>query len=104
MAVKRGRFGAFLGCSNYPNCKNIKKIENKTGLACPKCHKGEIIERKSKKGRVFYGCNRYPDCDFALWNKPTGELCPKCQSPLVFAAKGKLKCSSKECDFEKEGE
>ena len=104
MAVKRGRFGAFLGCSNYPNCKNIKKIENKTGLACPKCQKGEIVEKKSKKGRFFYGCNRYPDCDFALWNKPTGELCPKCKSPLVFAAKGKIRCSNKECGFEKEGE
>jgi DNA topoisomerase I len=101
MAVKRGKFGAFLGCSNYPNCKNIKKIENKTGIICPKCKKGEIVERKSKKGRLFYGCNSYPDCDFALWNKPTGETCPKCQSLLTFAAKGKARCSNKECGFEK---
>jgi DNA topoisomerase I len=101
MAVKRGRFGAFLGCSNYPNCKNIKKIENKTGIACPKCGKGEIVERKSKKGRLFYGCTNYPNCDFALWNKPTGETCPKCKSLLTFAAKGTAKCSSKECDYVK---
>ncbi len=101
MVVKRGRFGAFLGCSNYPECKNIKRIEKKTGLICPKCGKGEIVERKSKRGRLFYGCNTYPECDFALWNKPTGERCPKCQSLLVFAAKGKEKCSNKECDFEK---
>ncbi|MFZ5982183.1 MAG: type I DNA topoisomerase [Patescibacteria group bacterium] len=101
MVVKRGRFGAFLGCSKYPECKNIRKIEKKTGLTCPKCGKGEIVERKSKRGRLFYGCNAYPNCDFALWNKPTGENCPKCQAPMTFAAKGKEKCSSKECGFEK---
>lgn len=99
MIVKRGKFGAFLGCSNYPNCRNIKKIENKTGIICPRCDKGEIVERKSKKGRLFYGCNSYPNCDFALWNKPTGEICPKCKSPLTFATKGKTKCSNKECDY-----
>lgn len=102
MLVKRGKFGAFLGCSKYPECKNIKKIENKMGLACPKCQKGEIVERKSKRGRFFYGCNSYPDCNFALWNKPNGEKCPTCQSLLVFAAKNKIRCSDKECKFEKE--
>lgn len=101
MAVKRGKFGAFLGCSNYPECKNIKRIENKTGIMCPKCLKGDIVERKTKKGRIFYGCNQYPNCDFSLWNKPTGEKCPKCDSLLVFAAKGKARCSSKECKYEK---
>jgi DNA topoisomerase-1 len=101
MVVKRGRFGTFLGCSNYPECKGIKRIENKTGITCPKCQLGEIVERKSKKGRAFFGCNTYPKCDFALWNKPTGEKCPKCQNLLVFAAKGKTKCSDKECKFEK---
>jgi len=101
MLVKRGRFGTFLGCSNYPECKGIKRIENKTGITCPKCQLGEIVERKSKKGRAFYGCNTYPKCDFALWNKPTGKKCPQCQNLLVFAAKGKTKCSDKECGFEK---
>lgn len=99
MVVKRGRFGAFLGCSNYPNCKNIKSIEKKTGIKCPKCQIGEITEKKSKRGRLFYGCNQYPKCDFALWNKPTGETCPNCGNLLVFAAKGKAKCSKKGCDF-----
>ncbi|MFA7319077.1 MAG: type I DNA topoisomerase [Parcubacteria group bacterium] len=102
MVVKRGRFGAFLGCSNYPECKGIKKIENKTGIKCPRCDAGDIVERKSKRGRIFFGCNSYPKCDFALWNKPTGEKCPLCQSLLVFAAKNKVRCSSKECKFEKE--
>ncbi len=101
MVVKRGKFGTFLGCSNYPECKGIKKIEKKTGVKCPKCDNGEIVERKSKRGRFFYGCNTYPKCDFALWNKPTGEACPKCKSLLAFAAKGKIKCSNKECEFEK---
>jgi DNA topoisomerase-1 len=101
MVVKRGKFGTFLGCSNYPECKGIKKIENKTGIKCPKCNIGDIVERKSKRGRPFYGCNTYPKCDFALWNKPNGEICPDCKSLLVFAAKGKIKCSKKECKFEK---
>lgn len=102
MMVKRGRFGAFLGCSGYPDCKNIKPIEKKTGVKCPKCGKGEIIERKSKKGRMFFGCNKYPECDFVMWNKPTGETCPKCGSFLAFAAKGKIACSNKECKYTKE--
>lgn len=97
MVVKRGRFGAFLGCSGYPECKNIKPIEQKTGVKCPKCGKGDVIARKSKKGKMFYGCNRYPDCDFVMWNKPTGEMCPDCGQPLAFAAKGKIACSNKEC-------
>ena len=101
MVLKRGRFGAFLGCSKYPECKNIMKIENKTGVKCPKCGKGDIVERKSKRGKMFYGCNQYPKCDFALWSKPTGQTCPKCGQLLVFAAKGKEKCSNKECDYEK---
>ncbi|HBP01194.1 MAG: topoisomerase protein [Candidatus Moranbacteria bacterium GW2011_GWE1_49_15] len=100
MVVKRGRFGPFLGCSGYPECKNIKGIEKKTGVKCPKCKDGEIVEKKSKRGRIFYGCNKYPACDFAMWNKPTGEMCPRCGQPLAFAAKGMVKCSSKECGFE----
>lgn len=102
MVVKRGRFGAFLGCSKYPECKNIMKIEQKTGLKCPKCGVGDVVGRKSKRGKMFYGCNKYPDCDFVMWNKPTGENCPNCGQPLAFAAKGKIKCSNKECGFEKE--
>lgn len=101
MEVKRGRFGMFIGCTGYPECKNIKKVENKTGITCPKCGK-DIVERKSKKGRVFFGCNGYPKCDFAVWNKPTGEKCPKCKSLLVLGAKDTIQCSNKECDFKKD--
>lgn len=101
MTVKRGRFGSFLGCSNYPECKGIKKIENKTGVKCPNCGKGEIVEKKSKRGKMFFGCNNYPECKTAFWSKPTGEKCSQCDSLLVHAAKGKVKCSNKECKFEK---
>ena len=104
MVVKRGRFGAFLGCSKYPECKNIMNIEQKTGVKCPKCQVGDVIARKSKKGKMFYGCNKYPACDFVMWNKPTGEACPKCSQPLAFAAKGKITCSNKECKFTKDAE
>jgi len=99
-----GRFGKYLRCGDYPTCKGRMSIEKKTGVTCPKCGTGDIIERRSKRGRTFFGCNRYPDCDFALWNRPTGEKCPKCGSLTVLAAKGKIKCSSKECDWSKDQE
>lgn len=103
MILRHGRFGPFLGCSAYPKCKNIKGIDIKLGLKCPKCKEGDIVQRRSKKrGKPFYGCNRYPDCDFAMWEKPNGEFCPTCQQPLVFAPKGVIKCSSKECDYKKD--
>ncbi|HLD61334.1 MAG TPA: type I DNA topoisomerase [Patescibacteria group bacterium] len=102
MQIKRGRYGPFLGCSKYPECKNIKSIEIKVNLKCPKCKEGDIIQRRSKRGKIFYGCNRYPNCDFALWDRPTGEFCPESKDPLVFGAKGMVKCSNKECGFKKE--
>ncbi|MFH1145446.1 MAG: type I DNA topoisomerase [bacterium] len=98
MVVKRGRFGIFLGCSGYPECKNIKKVEKGTGVKCPKCEKGELVQRRSKKGgRLFYSCNRYPDCEFALWSKPTGEKCSLCQSLMVYGKNDTTVCSNKEC-------
>ncbi|HLD19771.1 MAG TPA: type I DNA topoisomerase [Patescibacteria group bacterium] len=97
MQLKHGRFGPFYGCSNYPSCKNIKNIEISTGVACPKCDKGDIIERKSKRGKPFYSCNQYPTCKNAYWSKPTGEPCPSCTSLLVFGAKNTIQCSNKEC-------
>ena len=100
MTIKRGRFGPFLGCTKYPDCKGIKRIEKKTGVTCPECGTGAIVEKRSKRGRTFYACNRYPECEFALWQKPTGEKCPTCKSLLVFAAKGVVKCSSKTCSYE----
>ena len=101
MLRRMGRFGPFLGCSGYPKCKSIKGIEIKVNLKCQKCGTGDIVEKRSKRGRIFYGCNRYPECDFALWNKPTGEFCPDCKSPLTFGKKGMVICSSKECTYTK---
>lgn len=102
LVIKLGKFGRFYACSNFPKCKYTEPLEdNKLGIKCPKCHKGEIVEKRTKKGKIFYGCNRWPKCDFALWDKPTGEKCPKCGSLLVKTKKGQIKCSNKECDYQK---
>jgi len=99
MVVKIGKFGPFLACSGFPKCKNIKNIngENKkTGIKCPKCGQGEIVEKRSRRG-IFYACDQYPDCKNAYWGKPTGEKCEKCSSLLVQDKKGEIKCSNKDC-------
>lgn len=104
MVIKYGRFGKFIACKNYPECKTTKPLVNKVGVKCPKCGKGDIILRKSKKGKAFYGCSNYPECDFISWNKPTGELCSECNSYLVEkVTKSEIKviCSNKECKKEK---
>lgn len=77
MVIKMGRYGKFYACSRFPDCRNTKAIVKKIGVTCPKCHIGEVIERKSKKNRIFYGCSRFPDCDFVSWDKPIGRNCPK---------------------------
>ncbi|MGT2800569.1 type I DNA topoisomerase [Streptococcus marmotae] len=83
MVIKLGRFGKFYACSNFPDCRNTKQITKEIGVTCPVCHKGQVIERKSKRNRVFYGCDRYPECEFTSWDKPIGRDCPKCQHYLV---------------------
>lgn len=77
MVVKMGRYGKFYACSRFPECRNTKAIIKDTGITCPKCGQGTVVERKSKKNSVFYGCSRYPDCDFVSWDKPIGRNCPK---------------------------
>ncbi|QLL77971.1 type I DNA topoisomerase [Ligilactobacillus saerimneri] len=84
MVIKLGRFGKFYACSRFPDCRNTKPIIKKIGITCPKCHKGDVVERKSKKNRTFYGCSRYPDCDFVSWDKPVGRDCPRCQHFLIY--------------------
>ncbi|GMK40711.1 DNA topoisomerase 1 [Paenibacillus sp. CCS19] len=96
MVYKMGRFGKFLACSGFPDCRNTKPIVKDIGVACPKCAKGSIIERRSKKGRVFYGCNLYPECDFVSWDKPAGVPCPSCGGLMVekrSKAGVKLQCT-----------
>jgi len=95
LVYKMGRFGKFLACSGFPDCRNTKPIIKDIGVTCPKCAEGKIIERRSKKGRIFYGCDRYPGCDYVSWDKPTGKPCPSCDSMLVEKKNrsgGKLLC------------
>lgn len=90
MVVKYGRFGKFLACPGFPDCKNTKPILEETGVSCPVCLEGSIVERKSKKGgRRFYGCNRYPDCDFISWEKPVAQRCPECEAPYLVEKRHK---------------
>ncbi|MFA7658926.1 MAG: type I DNA topoisomerase [Candidatus Gastranaerophilaceae bacterium] len=104
MIIKVGPYGKYLQCTNE-ECKNRKRIVITTGVKCPKAGcEGEIVQRKSKFGKIFYGCNKYPDCDFVLWNEPTGETCPECKSLLVkkFLKRGNtIECSKKECSYKR---
>ncbi|KNF08803.1 DNA topoisomerase 1 [Gottschalkia purinilytica] len=104
MVVKLGRYGKFLACPGYPECKNAKPFVEDLGIDCPKCD-GKIVERRSKKGRKFFGCSNYPECDFVSWDKPIDEKCPKCNNLLMEknTKKGKtIKCINNECDYKKQ--
>ena len=103
MAVKHGRFGEFAACTGYPECKNTKPIVKSTNVKCPKCGK-DIVARKSKTGRVFYGCSGYPDCQQSYWNKPIDRKCPKCGALLVEkkTKTSRYACSNSECDYKEE--
>lgn len=83
MVYKMGRFGKFLACSGFPECRNTKPIIKDTGVHCPKCADGLVVERRSKKGRMFYGCNQYPECDYVSWDKPVEKPCPSCSGMMV---------------------
>lgn len=100
MVYKMGRFGKFIACSNFPQCRNTKAIVKDIGVKCPRCHEGNIVERKSKKKRMFYGCDRFPTCDFVSWDKPISRPCPKCGGMLV-EKKGKksvhIQCT--QCEY-----
>jgi len=100
MVYKMGRYGKFMACSNFPECRNTKAIVKDIGVTCPKCEKGEIIERKSKKKRIFYGCNLYPECDFISWDKPIARKCPKCEGLLVEKKLKKgIQVQCVQCDY-----
>lgn len=103
MVIKLGRFGKFYACSNFPECRNTKAITKEIGVTCPLCQKGQVIERKTKRNRIFYGCDRYPDCEFTSWDIPVGRSCPKSGDFLVekkVRGGGKqVVCSSDDCDY-----
>jgi DNA topoisomerase-1 len=109
LVLKAGRYGKFIGCSSYPNCKFIESLQKPldTGVECPECHQGKILKRKSRMGKVFYSCGRYPDCKYAIWNEPVAKACPKCAWPLLMIKTTKrrgteLVCPNKPCDFAKQ--
>jgi len=106
--IKHGRYGKFIGCSGYPKCKHLEPLEKPkdTKVTCPECNKGTILQRKSRRGKIFYSCSRYPDCKYAIWNEPINEKCPKCGWPIltikVTKRSGKEKiCPQKDCDYVK---
>jgi len=103
LVIKHGRYGEFTACGNYPNCRYVK--QKTIGVACPACKKGEIVERRSKRGKTFYGCSRYPDCDFVSWAKPVAEVCPECGHPYLvekwLKAGPVVQCPNNECKFKR---
>jgi len=115
MALKRSRFGTFYGCTGYPECKNIRKTGPKpsapipTGVPCPECGKGEIVEKKSHRGKTFWSCNRYPDCKFSLWKKPLARECPDCGAKFLLEKVTKKHgvqyvCNTEGCGFVEDAE
>ena len=104
LMLRYGRFGEFTSCSNYPTCKYIK--QKTIGVKCPSCSDGEVVERRSKRGKTFFGCNKYPECDFVAWGKPIPEKCPSCESPYLIEKYLKsgawAQCPNKECKFKHE--
>ncbi len=106
MVIKHGRYGKFLACPGFPECRNTKPIVKELGVNCPKCE-GNLVQRKSRKGRIFYGCSNYPNCDFVSWYEPTSESCPECGKMLVKkGSRGKqtLVCIDNECGYRQKGE
>lgn len=106
LIIRRGRYGKFIGCSNYPDCRFIEPLEKPadTGVSCPKCNKGTLLKRKSRRGKIFYSCSSYPKCDYAIWNEPVDEPCPRCGWAIVTTKITKRRgtekvCPQKECSF-----
>ncbi|GAC1653348.1 MAG: type I DNA topoisomerase [Acidobacteriaceae bacterium] len=100
LVIKSGKFGDFISCSNYPECKYSRQIQTKIGVMCPRCG-NDLVERRTRRGKVFYGCGTFPKCNYALWDKPLAEPCPKCGSMLARASRGKPREFCTECDFER---
>lgn len=99
LVIKRGRYGKFIGCSSYPDCNHMEPLEppKDTGVQCPECKKGSMLKRKSRYGKVFYSCERYPDCKYAVWNYPLAEICPKCSHPMLTIKTTKRRGTEKVC-------
>jgi DNA topoisomerase-1 len=106
MVIKNGRFGKFLACPGFPECRNARPILEEAGVSCPKCG-GKVLIKKTRKGRKYLGCENNPTCGFMTWDMPAGENCPNCGSFMVKKYSGKkvtLKCSNDSCNYVKEGD
>jgi DNA topoisomerase-1 len=99
LVIKQGRFGEFISCSNYPACSYSRQYQKKIGVACPRCG-NDLVERRSKRGRIFYGCGTYPQCDFALWDRPVAEPCPVCGGLMAVTSRGKPITRCTQCSHE----
>jgi DNA topoisomerase I len=99
LIIRWGRYGKFISCSNFPDCRYTEPYLEKVGMSCPECGEGDVVERKTRKGRKFYGCSRYPDCDFTSWKRPVSEPCPNCGGTLTIANKREVKCLACEETF-----
>ncbi|HCM90144.1 MULTISPECIES: type I DNA topoisomerase [Vagococcus] len=100
MLIKLGKYGKFYACSNFPECRNTKAIVKKIGVTCPTCKKGDVIEKKTKKNRIFFGCDQYPECEFTSWDRPIGRDCPKCSHYLVLKkVRGGQQIICSDCDY-----
>jgi DNA topoisomerase-1 len=106
LIIRSGRYGKFIGCSNYPDCKYIEPLEKPedSGVQCPQCKKGNILKRKSRRGKIFYSCARYPECDYAIWNEPLAQPCPTCHWPITSIKTTKRSgtqrvCPQQDCKF-----
>jgi len=106
LLIKNGRYGKFIGCSAYPKCRFIEPLEkpSDTGVTCPQCHRGSLLQRKSRRGKVFFSCSTYPACDYAVWNQPIAEPCPQCAWPILTIKTtrgGEIRkvCPQKECGY-----
>ncbi len=109
LKIKHGRYGKFIGCSNYPKCKHIESLNKpaETGVECPECNQGKIVKRQSRRGRIFFSCSRYPDCKYAIWNEPIAQACPKCAWPILTVKKTKKRgtefvCPRQNCGYVKQ--
>jgi len=99
MVIKFGRFGKFLACPGFPECRNAKPLFEETGVACPMCEGGQVVIKKSKKGRKYFGCDKYPDCYFISWNPPTGKKCPECNEYLIEKGRKKRVIACWSCAY-----
>jgi DNA topoisomerase-1 len=108
MLIREGKYGKFLACSGYPGCRNIRSMNRSVslGIVCPECKEGDVVEKRTRQGKLFYGCSKYPKCKFATWDKPLNEPCPQCGSPFLLEKASKryglrLVCPDKECGYKR---